>query len=340
VNYLVTGGLGFIGSHFIEHLLNRSETQSILNIDKGSYAANKNFRPADYRYKCLIEDIGNINKKCDLIKEASHFDVVINFASHSHVDNSLENPLSFLDNNINSFFKFLEVCCAWQKAGKIGKLVHISTDEVYGDLTDSSKSVFDEESPLRPSSPYSSSKAAQEMFIHSFRKTYNLKANILRLSNNFGPRQHFEKFIPTIILHALKNESIPIYGDGSQEREWMYVENCVKYITQICHRETNFEDYCISDGTSVENLHMAYTIYNIVKRIANLPSAPIIEHVKDRLGHDKSYKLNCEKFKKDFQPCDHFNFNQGLRKTVDHFFYNFLKSEVPLPHLAVTEGSF
>jgi len=337
MKYLVTGGLGFIGSHFIEHALSQDSTKQVVNIDKGSYAFNGDFHPKDYRYRLIRADIGDVASLADTLR-GDGFDVVVNFASHSHVDNSLKSPLDFLNNNIISFFKFLSLCSEWQLAGKIGKFVHISTDEVYGDLKDGNQRAFNEDSPLKPSSPYSSSKASQEMFIHAVRKTYNFKANILRLSNNFGPRQHSEKFLPTVILNSLRNKSIPVYGDGSQEREWMYVENCVKYIRQVCELEDNIDDYCISDGTYVENLFMVHAIYNLMKHRFKLPSTPPIKHVEDRLGHDRSYKLDCTKFKKSFKLTRSSDINLHLQKTIEYYFYKSLKSEQSLSYPTVTEG--
>jgi dTDP-glucose 4,6-dehydratase len=337
MKYLVTGGLGFIGSHFIEHVLSQDSTEQVVNIDKGSYASNEGFHPKDYRYCLIREDIGDVTFLADSL-EGEGFDVVVNFASHSHVDNSLKSPLDFLNNNINSFFKFLGLCSEWQLAEKIGKFVHISTDEVHGDLKDGDQRAFNEESPLKPSSPYSSSKASQEMFIHAVRKTYDFKANILRLSNNFGPRQHAEKFLPTVILNSLKNKSIPVYGDGSQEREWMYVGDSVEYIRQVCESRDNSDDYCISDGTYVDNLFIVHAIYNLMKHRFKLPASPSIEHVEDRLGHDRAYKLDCTKFKKSFELAEPSDINPRLQKTIDYYFYKLLKSEQSLPHLAVAKG--
>ena len=341
MKYLVTGGLGFIGSHFIEEILKDKETISVINIDKCTYAANKDFDPNDLRYTLVREDVGLIPLIETHIKPDAYFDVVVNFASHSHVDNSLEGPLTFYHNNVLGCYQFLDLCRRWQQEGKVGKVVHISTDEVYGDLKDSNEKAFNESSALKPSSPYSASKAAQEMIVHSLRKMHGFRANILRLSNNFGPRQHSEKFLPTVISNALRNKSIRVYGDGSQEREWMYVEDCVKYIKQVCLIKDDFEDYCVSDGTSADNLFMIHAIYNLMRHAFKLPAVPSIKHVEDRLGHDRAYKLDCTKFKNhiSFELAEPTDINQRLQKTIDYYFYIYKKSvesEEPCAHLTAS----
>jgi dTDP-glucose 4,6-dehydratase len=327
MRYLVTGGLGFIGSHFIENLLEDDLTESIINIDVCTYAANKAFRPADPRYKFWEEDIGNVDSLRQL---DSSFDVVVNFASHSHVDNSIDNPTAFIKNNILGFFNFLNMCSEWHQTGRLGKFIHISTDEVFGDVADSIYSYFVEKSDLCPSSPYSASKASQEMFIHTARKMFDLKANILRFCNNYGPRQFEEKFIPVIIKNVLKNNRIPVYGDGSQEREWIYVKDAVQRIKMVALNADDDDDYCVGSGESQTNL-------DIIKAINNLTGKhpeSNVEFVADRVGHDKIYKMDSRKFNykynlyrnKELTPL-----TEGLRHTFEYF-------EKPLSYPAIPKG--
>ena len=282
MKYLVTGGLGFIGSHFIEEILEDSATELVVNVDCCSYAANLDFKPNDPRYSFVRGDIADT---AALEKQVQPpFDAVINFASHSHVDNSLDDPSAFLNNNVVGFFKFLELCSLWHRHDKLGKFIHISTDEVFGDVEDSIYKYFIEKSDLIPSSPYSASKASQEMFIHAVRKMFNLKANILRFCNNYGPRQHQEKFVPVVINKILKGESVPVYGDGLQSREWIFVKDAVKRITMVLNKKSDFNDYCIGSNETETNLNIIKTINNLT----GTPKSARIEFVKDRVGHGQS----------------------------------------------------
>ncbi len=327
MKYLVTGGLGFIGSHFIEEILQDDETEKVLNIDMGSYASSKSFRPSDTRYTCLFQDIGNRDA---LERLALKCDVVVNFASHSHVDNSINNPDAFLNNNINSFFSFLKTCSNWQLENKIGKFIHISTDEVFGDVEDSIYDYFIEKSDLRPSSPYSASKASQEMFIHTARKMFGFKANILRLCNNYGPRQFEEKFIPVIINSILKSKDIPVYGDGGQKREWIYVKDAVKRIKMVAEANEDYDDYCVGGGELKTNLD----IIKIINDLTGKTSEANIRFVADRIGHDRMYKMDSRKFnykyklQKEGVSCD-LPLEEGLRKTIEYFEKSLLHSTVP-----------
>jgi dTDP-glucose 4,6-dehydratase len=327
MRYLVTGGLGFIGSHFIEGLLNDDTTESIINIDKGTYASNKLFKPDDPRYKLWQEDIGST----DAIKELDcEFDIVVNFASHSHVDNSIEKPSDFLQNNIECFFNFLNLCSKWQTVGKIGKFVHISTDEVFGDTEDSIYDYFIEGSNLRPSSPYSASKASQEMFIHMARKMFGLNANILRLCNNYGPRQFEEKFIPVVIKNILNNNKIPVYGDGKQRREWIYVKDAVKRIKMIATKSDDTDDYCIGSGELKTNLDIIKTINDLTGRLSD----GNIQFVPDRVGHDRTYKMDSRKFNYQYKEAQvgDLPLKEGLKKTLHYF-------EKSPTHTSATQGA-
>jgi dTDP-glucose 4,6-dehydratase len=328
MKYLVTGGLGFIGSHFIEEVLQDDKTEQVLNIDVGSYAANKNFRPSDTRYSCLFQDVGNYEALSRLPME---YDVVVNFASHSHVDNSIETPNAFLNNNINSFFNFLKICREGQLAGKIGKFIHISTDEVFGDVEDSIYDYFIEKSDLRPSSPYSASKASQEMFIHTARKMFGFKANILRLCNNYGPRQFEEKFIPVIIKSCLNDQKIPVYGDGQQKREWIFVKDAVRRIKKVALSSDDCDDYCIGSNDLKTNLELIEAINNLT---GNSPRDNV-EFVADRVGHDRVYKMDSRKFNFKYSlthPCQQLTLlTDGLKDTLEYF-------EKSLSHSAIAQG--
>lgn len=325
MRYLVTGGLGFIGSHFVECLLQDPNTDYVLNIDSGSYAANKNFRPQDSKYNLLLADVGDKDK---LKKLDVSFDVIVNFASHSHVDKSILNPNEFIDNNINSFFNFLEVCKHWKSKSQFKKFIHISTDEVFGDLIDSNEESFSESSQFKPSSAYSASKATQEMFLHSARKMYSLPVNILRLCNNFGPRQFEEKFIPTVIKKILKQQKVPVYGNGNQIREWIYVKDACQKIKSVCLNLDDFNDYGIGSGECKSNLEVVHEVNSLVHG----SKTPKISFIEDRVGHDRKYKLDSSKFYLNYKKFDR-GFDEGLKATIQHFI-----SEEALSHLSNAEA--
>ncbi len=282
MKFLVTGGRGFIGSHFVELLLN--ENHSVIDIDKMTYAASKNL-PWDNHpnYKHIEEDLSTI-------KHLPFCDVLVNFAAESHVDNSIESPKDFFYSNTKSVFNVLELL-----RGKIYEkplFVHISTDEVYGDIRESN---FDESDVLQPSNPYSASKAAAEMFVLSYNKTFGIDYLITRSSNNYGERQYVEKLIPRIIYSLKNNKKIPIHGDGTYVRDWIYVKENVRAIYHLIMNGYKNDIYNISANNHMTNMEVVKDIcnwYNIEDHEQH------VEYVRNRLGQDIRYSINSEKLKK------------------------------------------
>jgi len=293
-NFLVTGGSGFIGSNFCELL---SKKYKVINVDKLSYCSvSEKFKSINKKnYKFINSDISNSNtiKK---IFQYNKIDFLVNFASESHVDRSINNPKKFIGQNINSTLVLLDTLRILKKKNKLKnnfKFIHISTDEVYG----SSFTPLDEKSKLKPNSPYSSSKASIDIILRSYGKTYNFPYIICRPCNNFGPYQFLEKFVPTIITKISKNEKIPLYGDGENFREWIHVEDTCKAILKICLKSKIYETYNIGSSVRLKNIDLCKIIYKAkLKNLNNFNS--IIKKVYDRPGHDRSYSINSNKLNK------------------------------------------
>ncbi len=305
---LVTGGLGFIGSNFIRYILDKHPKYHIFNLDAKTYAANPaNLRDLKYdkRYTFIEGNICNEKKVKSLVRKV---DLVINFAAESHVDRSIVNPRIFVRTNVYGTQVLLEAARKFDK-----KFVQISTDEVYGSTLAGS---FDENSLLRPSSPYAASKAAADMFVHSYFVTYGLPVQIVRSTNNFGPYQHPEKLIPKLIINAICNCPLPIYGDGKHVRDWIYVLDNCNAIEFIIEKGKTGEIYNVSAGNEKTNLEVARFILNELKKPWSL-----IKFVKDRPGHDRRYSLNSKKLRKlGWKP--RFTFEDGLKKTIKWYVEN------------------
>ncbi|HNS31803.1 MAG TPA: dTDP-glucose 4,6-dehydratase [bacterium] len=306
MNIVVTGGAGFIGSHFIRLLVKKYPGYRILNIDKLTYAGNlANLEEIDKHpcYTFMKEDICN---KRTMEKVVRGYDAVINFAAESHVDRSIRKPEKFLKTDIMGTFSLLEAC---RKAG-IKKYIQISTDEVYGSIE---KGSFTEESPLNPSNPYSASKASADMLTISFGKTYNLPVYIVRSTNNYGPNQHPEKAIPLFITNAFENLLLPIYGNGRQKRDWLYVTDNCRAIDTVLHKGSDGEIYNVSAGSEKENIILA----GMILRLTGKPES-LIKKVEDRPGHDKRYSISSEKIRKlGWKP--EIPFEKGLLITVEWY---------------------
>jgi dTDP-glucose 4,6-dehydratase len=306
---LVTGGLGFIGSNFIINILKNSSEFDIVNLDDelpGSNHLNldeiKNLR----NYTFVKGSINDFELCKKLIKKS---DIVVNFAAESHVDRSISSPRSFIQSNIFGVFNILESIRKFDK-----KMIQISTDEVYGSLK---KGSADEEYVYNPSSPYSSSKASAELIIKSYVKTYGINAIVTRCTNNFGPRQDVEKFIPRIIYFARKNKKIPIYGSGKAIRDWMFVNDHCNAISKILLKGKWGESYNISANNEMNNLSI---VKNILK-ILGKPSTMIV-HTEDRPGHDLRYSLNSSKIFKKLKWKTEFDFFEALKLTVKWYLEN------------------
>ena len=311
---LVTGGLGFIGSNFINYWLSNHPQDDIINVDKVTYAANFDniSEPYNRNYRFVKADINDKKLMEELIASS---DTVINFAAESHVDNSIASPEEFLKSNYMGVFNILELVRKYDK-----RFHQVSTDEVYGSLSVDSSERFDEKSCYNPLNPYSSTKAAADFLIRAYFNTYGIKATISICSNNFGPNQHPEKLIPKTILNALSNRKIPIYGNGKQVRDWIYVDDHCRAIDLIIHKGRIGETYLVSSENEMSNLDVVNKILGILNVRGSL-----IEHVTDRLGHDKRYSLSPEKIRKELGWYPRISFEVALRKTIKHYQENINK---------------
>jgi dTDP-glucose 4,6-dehydratase len=316
-NILVTGGLGFIGSHFIRQILSKeSISSSIINVDFMGYGSNpSNLQDiVDTRYRYLNSDINN-KEALEALAKTAKIDMVVNFAAETHVDRSISNPTEFIDSNLNGVVSLLEFC----RLHDVQLFIQISTDEVYGDAT--GRKHFDEDSPLMPNSPYSASKAAADLLIRAYNKTYGLKTIITRCSNNFGPNQFPEKLIPKTIIRSLKGLPIPIYGDGSQIRDWIYVNDHVDAILKVIDKGKLGEIYNIASPHEMSNLDVIAKIRDILQS-STFGINVRIKHVGDRPAHDRRYSLSYSKIKKDLGWRPSVPFNVALEQTVKWYINN------------------
>ncbi|VVB71089.1 GDP-mannose 4,6-dehydratase [uncultured archaeon] len=308
---LVTGGLGFIGSNFIRLMLDRHEDCKILNVDAkhyGSNASNLADLKDDKRYSFLEGDIADSALASDLVR---NMDAVVNFAAETHVDRSISRPDSFLHSNVVGVYSLLE---ALRHHNPLARFVQISTDEVYGDILEGS---FTEESALLPSSPYSASKAAGDVFVLAYARTFGLEAMITRCTNNYGPYQFPEKLIPKIIIRAREGLKIPVYGTGQNVRDWIYVMDHCRAVEQVLLRGRKGEIYNISAGEEKTNLFIVKTILDMLGK-----DERSIEFVEDRPGHDARYSLNSSKIRHELGWRPKRSFQEALRMTVNWYLQN------------------
>ena len=309
---VVTGGLGFIASNLIEKLL--KQNYKVINVDKISYSSNfYNIREIsknkDYKFfKCDILNKEKIYKL--LIKEKPI--ALFNLAAESHVDRSIDDPYPFIKNNILGVFNLLESVKKYNKINKKFKLIHISTDEVYGDIE---KGRTSEDHKYEPSSPYAASKASSDHLVYSYYKTYNLPVIITNCSNNFGPRQHPEKLIPKLIYNILNNKSLPIYGNGKNSREWIFVEDHCEALFKVFKKGKIGQFYNIGSNKNLNNLEICKHLINTAKRKIKIGPNVKIKFVKDRPGHDVRYALNSKKIITKLKWKSKIDFKKGLEKT-------------------------
>ena len=306
---LVTGGLGFIGSNFILIVKKRFPSWKITNLDSESFGSNKKNLKQIKKYKNYQYVKGNITNTSIVEKLISQNDIVINFAAESHVDRSINNPESFIKSNYIGTYTILEAIKKYKKT-----LIQISTDEVFGSLK--YKTAI-ENFPYNPSSPYASTKASSELLVKSYVATFGCKAIITRCTNNFGPRQSPEKLIPKIILLANKNKKIPIFGNGKNIRDWIFVEDHCNAIIDILLKGKLGESYNISASNELDNLTIVNTILDIMKKPKKL-----IKFTKDRPGHDFRYSLDSSKIKKELKWKIKNNFEDGIQKTIKWYIEN------------------
>ena len=316
---IVTGGLGFIGSNLIELLIKKK--YFVINIDKVTYSSNfynvKEFID-NKNYKFFKLDINN-KKLLDILFKFKP-SCIFNLAAETHVDRSIDNPNKFIQSNILGLFNLLESFKKYSKKNK-SKLIHISTDEVYGDIL---KGRSDENYPYRPSSPYAASKAASDHLVNSYVRTFNLPAIVTNCSNNYGPKQHPEKLIPKLIYNILNNKPLPIYGKGKNSREWIYVKDHCEALIKVYQKGKVGEFYNIGSNKNLNNLEVCKDLINVSKNLIKLGKKVKIYFVKDRPGHDMRYALNSNKIKKDLGWFPKTSFKEGIRLTFD--WYNKNKS--------------
>ncbi|MEG3656103.1 dTDP-glucose 4,6-dehydratase [Arenibacter palladensis] len=327
MNILVTGGAGFIGSNFIHYFLNANPNDQIINFDLLTYAGNLENLKGVENYDNYHFIKGNI---CDVSLVEGVFtkykvDNVIHFAAESHVDKSIENPENFIKSNIEGTFVLLETAKKfWMKSVNQPKegyensrFHHISTDEVYGSL--GSEGFFTEKTPYAPNSPYSASKASSDFLVRSYNHTYGLNVVTSNCSNNYGPHQHDEKLIPTIIRKALKGEDIPIYGDGTNVRDWLYVEDhCIGISTIFKHGKTG-ETYLLGGNSEQTNIEIVNQICQILDRLLPKKQGSYLDQlafVTDRAGHDFRYAIDFSKVSEELGWNPMQNINTGMEKTV------------------------
>ena len=314
---IVTGGLGFIGSNLIDSLLKKN--YYVINLDKVTYSSNfyntETFKKSkNYKFiKCDIKD-KKLKKIIYNIKPTGIF----NLAAETHVDRSIDNPESFIQSNIVGVYNLLEIFKEFSKKYK-SRLIHISTDEVYGDVL---KGRTSESYPYQPSSPYAASKAASDHLVSSYVRTYKIPAIVTNCSNNYGPKQHPEKLIPKLIYNILNNKPLPIYGKGTNSREWIFVKDHCEALIKVFGKGKVGEFYNIGSNKNLNNLEVTKNLLNISKKIIPLGKNVKINFIKDRPGHDVRYALNSNKIKKELGWYPKTNFKNGLKKTFNWYFEN------------------
>lgn len=306
-NVLVTGGAGFMGSNFIRHLLG-NDIFRVVNLDLLTYAAdlrNLQFCEKDPRYSFVQGDIRDEKLVLELLDKYD-VDTIVHFAAETHVDNSIVNPRSFIETNVNGTFSLLE---AVRKRIRV-HFHHISTDEVYGSLD---SGYFSEESPYHPNSPYAASKAASDHLVRSYGSTYSISYTISHSTNNYGPHQHGEKFIPLMIKNLLLGKELPIYGTGENRRDWLFVEDHAEAVWKILLLGKSGEMYDVGGGNEMSNLD----IVDHLSKCLNI--GPKVNFVKDRLGHDFRYAIEARKIREELGWKPGYSLKEGLKATVDWY---------------------
>jgi len=306
---LICGGYGFIGSSFIKNHLKNFPNDEIINIDNLTIGSNYlNLSEINNNnYSFVKEDIKNI----DAIEKISvDVDIIVNFAAETHVDRSIANPKPFLETNVMGTYSLLEITRKFNK-----KFIHVSTDEIYGDLED--KDSFKENDILKPSNPYSASKAGADLLVGSYQRTYGIDSIITRCTNNFGPNQFPEKLIPKTVIRATQNLKIPLYGDGNQIRSWIHVIDHVSAIDALISKGKSGEIYNITAWNEISNKNIVEKILKIMKK-----SSDLIEFVPDRPGHDKHYSIDSSKIKNEINWIPKYTFDDALIQTVNWYVEN------------------
>ncbi len=328
---VVTGGSGFIGSNLLRFLIKKKFF--VINIDKNKYLSKANkalFNKKNYIFFKI--DINN-KKKINFILDKYKPSAIFNLAAETHVDRSIDNPSTFIKSNVMGVFNLLESIRKYKKKNKSNiKLIHVSTDEVYGDITSNKRS--NENDSYNPSSPYSASKASSDHLIKSYVRTFKIKALISNCCNNYGPYQYPEKLIPTLIFNAMNNLPLPIYGKGKNSREWIHVEDHCEALFKIYKKGVVGESYNVGSGINLTNLSLVKTLLKIVKKNKIVLGKKVkIKFVEDRPGHDMRYALNCNKIKKKLKWKTKKSFHNGLKDTLEWYinnkkFYNYFSKKL------------
>ena len=315
---IVTGGLGFIGSNLIDLLIKNKF--KVINLDKVSYSSNfynvKNYKNSKF-YKFYKVDINNKKKITKIFLKEKPI-AIFNLAAETHVDRSIDGPYPFIKNNILGIYNLLEATKVYFKINKKFKLIHISTDEVFGDIL---RNRSNEDYPYKPSSPYAASKASSDHLVYSYFKTYNLPIIVTNCSNNYGPKQHPEKLIPKMIYNIMKNKDLPIYGKGTNSREWIYVEDHCEALLDVFKKGKIGNFYNIGSNEDLNNLKVCKKLLKIGKKI-DINNKSKVKLVKDRPGHDNRYALDSNKIKKELKWKKNTNFSEGIKKTFVWYLSN------------------
>jgi len=322
MNILITGGLGFIGSNFYNTFKKKYPDYNLVILDSETYAADED-NIEDVRSSRIIKFSITERERLFELFENYKFDSVIHFAAESHVDNSILNPMEFVQTNIIGTLNLLDASIKYG----IKLFYHISTDEVFGHL--GAVGSFDEKTAYDPRSPYSASKASSDHFVRAYYHTYGLPVVISNCSNNFGPNQHQEKLIPTIIKSILNGKPIPVYGNGQNVRDWLYVQDHVDAIDMIFHKGKVGETYCIGGRNELNNLRLVRLICDKIDNIKQWEqnSQDLITFVEDRKGHDFRYSIDSTKVKEQIGWEPKVNFDEGLDRTIDFYFKKFGNEE-------------
>jgi len=316
---VVTGGLGFIGSNLIDLLIKKGFF--VINIDKVSYASNfyntLNFKK-NKNYKHLKLNINNKNKLIKIFIKYKPIGI-FNLAAETHVDRSIDSPVHFINSNILGTFNLLEAFKKYSKKNSKSKLIHISTDEVYGDIV---KGRTKENHPYSPSSPYAASKASSDHVVFSYIKTFGINAIITNCSNNYGPKQHPEKLIPKMIYNIINNKPLPVYGNGKNSREWIYVKDHCEALLKIFNSGKIGETYNIGSNKNFNNIEVCKNLLKVAKKNIKIGKKVKIKFIKDRPGHDKRYALDSSKLIKKLKWKTKINFLDGINKTFIWYLNN------------------
>jgi len=324
---LVTGGAGFIGGCFVRRLADREDVR-LINLDKLTYAGNPKSLPVSDSHELVIGDIGDPVLVRDLLQQHQP-DAIVNFAAESHVDRSIDGPMEFVETNVVGTCRLLDEAKAyWNslngKASEQFRFLHVSTDEVYGSL--GSTGLFTETTPYAPNSPYSASKAASDHFVRAWHHTYGLPVLLTNCSNNYGPYQFPEKLIPLMILNAIEGKPLPVYGDGLNVRDWLYVDDHCQAIETVLERGTVGECYNVGGNTERTNIDIVKTICATVDGLcpdlSHTPCESLITYVQDRPGHDRRYAIDATKIRDELGWKPATSFADGIETTVRWYLDN------------------